>query len=364
MAKKTAKTTKKKTTEKKTTAKKVAPTRTSPAKATSAPKSNAKSPAAKKTTSKKTTAKKTVPGKSAPKQSAPKQSTVKKTTSKKATTTKKTPTSKKVTTSKKVSSAKKPTTNKKVAPKQQPAPSNSDNHTPDTSTPKTAPDKPTPTKSSKKPSKKSPVKSGSNAKSSNQDAASGAKSKPSLQSGASRFRSHFAGEANVGRAAAARLADLAGITPIRASEAHSTEKAKPYKRITKSPHTAAQLAEFRELLITKRRQLVGDVTSMEREALSGNGGSLSRLSQHMADQGSDVFDQTLNLDLAASQRRFLTEIDDAIDRIDNGTYGICELLGKPIGLDRLRNTPWARFSIEAARQIEINPALARTVIAE
>src|SRR5690606_37373601 len=92
--------------------------------------------------------------------------------------------------------------------------------------------------------------------------------------------------------------------------------------------------------------------SMESEALSGGSGSLSHLPQHMADQGSDTYDQSLALDLAASQRSLLREIDDAIERIDNGTYGICEMLGKPISAERLEHTPWARFSIEAARRIE------------
>jgi RNA polymerase-binding transcription factor DksA len=99
---------------------------------------------------------------------------------------------------------------------------------------------------------------------------------------------------------------------------------------------------------------VGDVSSMEEEALgSGGSGSLSHLPQHMADQGSDTFDQSLNLDLAASQRSFLKEIDDALDRIDNGTFGICEMLGKAIKIDRLKHAPWARYCIDAARQLEM-----------
>jgi RNA polymerase-binding transcription factor DksA len=118
------------------------------------------------------------------------------------------------------------------------------------------------------------------------------------------------------------------------------------------------------MLLEKRAQLVGDVTSMEKEALGGDGGSLSHLPQHMADQGSDTFEQSLNLDLAASQRGLLREIDDALDRIVKNTYGICELLGKPIKIERLRNTPWARFSIEAARQLELNPHLAETLAAD
>ncbi|MCA9312407.1 MAG: TraR/DksA family transcriptional regulator, partial [Phycisphaerales bacterium] len=62
----------------------------------------------------------------------------------------------------------------------------------------------------------------------------------------------------------------------------------------------------------------------------------------------------LALDLAASQRSLLKEIDAALVRIEKKTYGICERLGKPINPERLKNTPWARFSIEAARELERN----------
>jgi len=126
--------------------------------------------------------------------------------------------------------------------------------------------------------------------------------------------------------------------------------------MTKSPFNKRELKKFQQILLEKRAQIAGDVTSMETEALTGGGsGALSKLPQHMADQGSDTYDQTLALDLAASQRDLLKEIDAALDRIENKTYGICEMLGKPISMERLENTPWARFSIEAARRLERMP---------
>ncbi len=179
---------------------------------------------------------------------------------------------------------------------------------------------------------------------------------------AQRFRSHFSGDRDTSRAAAAKLAEAAGLTSIRSAAAAVQESKKKYRRLSKSPFNAEQLQEFRQILLEKRAQLVGDVTSMESEALGGgDGGSLSHLPQHMADQGSDTFEQSLNLDLAASQRGLLKEIDGALERIANNTYGICELLGKPIKVERLRHTPWARFSIEAARQLELNPHLAESL---
>lgn len=113
-----------------------------------------------------------------------------------------------------------------------------------------------------------------------------------------------------------------------------------------------QLEEFRQLLIRKRAELVGDVRNMEEEALRGASGSLSNMPSHLAEQGSEAYDQSLQLDLAAADRKLIKEIDDALARIANQTYGICELTGKPIKIDRLRELPWARYSIEAARELE------------
>ena len=124
------------------------------------------------------------------------------------------------------------------------------------------------------------------------------------------------------------------------------------KKPRKSPFDKRQLAKFRAILLRKRAELVGDVSGMENEALMASSGSLSHLPQHMAEQGSDAYGQSLSLDLAAAERRLIKEIDDALKRIDDGTYGICEMTGKPIKADRLEELPWARYSIEAARELE------------
>ena len=124
------------------------------------------------------------------------------------------------------------------------------------------------------------------------------------------------------------------------------------KKPRKSPFDKRELAKFKAILLRKRAELVGDISNMESEALKGSSGSLSHLPQHMAEQGSDAYGQSLSLDLAAADRRLIKEIDDALERIEEGTYGICELTGKPIKADRLEELPWARYSIEAARELE------------
>ncbi|MBC7834860.1 MAG: TraR/DksA C4-type zinc finger protein [Phycisphaerales bacterium] len=117
-----------------------------------------------------------------------------------------------------------------------------------------------------------------------------------------------------------------------------------------------ELDRYRTILLKKRSELVGDISRIEDEALRQSGsGSLSALPQHMADQGTDVSDQSLSLDLAQVDRNLIREIDAALARIEAGTFGVCELTGKAIKPERLEELPWARYSIEAAREIERRP---------
>jgi DnaK suppressor protein len=72
----------------------------------------------------------------------------------------------------------------------------------------------------------------------------------------------------------------------------------------------------------------------------------------MADIGTDTYDQDFMLGLAESERRRLREIDWALARIADRTYGVCQMTGKQIPKARLNAKPWARYTIEAAREIE------------
>src|SRR5690606_19579980 len=71
-------------------------------------------------------------------------------------------------------------------------------------------------------------------------------------------------------------------------------------RRTKTPLTKTQLEHYRQILLTKRAELLGDMRNLEDEALRNDSGSLSHSSQHLAEQGSESYEQTLNLNLAAS----------------------------------------------------------------
>jgi DnaK suppressor protein len=113
-----------------------------------------------------------------------------------------------------------------------------------------------------------------------------------------------------------------------------------------------ELNQYRDLLVLKRRQLVGDLNAMEDQALRSGGGNLSHMPIHMADIGTDTFDQDFTLKLAETERAQLREIDAALQRINEGTYGVCQLSGKQIPKARLEAKPWAKYTVESARIIE------------
>ena len=130
---------------------------------------------------------------------------------------------------------------------------------------------------------------------------------------------------------------------------------KEFKLDPKAKLPRKELDRYREILLAKRNELVGDVANMEEEALRQSSGSLSNLPQHMAEQGSDTCDQSLSLDLAQVDRNLIKEIEEALKRIDDGTFGVCLRTGKRISAERLAEVPWAKYSIEAAREMEKVP---------
>ena len=106
--------------------------------------------------------------------------------------------------------------------------------------------------------------------------------------------------------------------------------------------------EHRQRLFALREQfLKGRITQSE-SAKEG----LSTSTEHIADAATDSFDRDCALALLSSTQNALYEIEQALNRIANGTYGFCELSGKAIEVDRLRAIPWTRFSASAQSQLE------------
>ncbi len=124
-------------------------------------------------------------------------------------------------------------------------------------------------------------------------------------------------------------------------------------RKVKTDLSKRDLAQFRQLLLEKRKEILGDVEAMETDARGKNaGGNLSNMPVHMADVGSDNYEQEFTLGLVESERRLVREIDEALQRIEDKIYGVCLERGVPIARPRLEAKPWAKYCIEVARERE------------
>ena len=110
---------------------------------------------------------------------------------------------------------------------------------------------------------------------------------------------------------------------------------------------------YRQILLDLRDQLVRQMTGLAKESAE----QLPGYSMHMADSGTDNFDRDFALSLLSSDQDAIYEIDEALKRIERGSYGTCELTGKPIPKARLDAIPWTRFTVEAQAQLERDGAL-------
>lgn len=153
---------------------------------------------------------------------------------------------------------------------------------------------------------------------------------------------------------AASLADILGFNPKKSrSVEENVEKDVPEK-----------FRRYYKLLLELRKHLTEGIELHSEETLKrsakDDAGDLSAYGQHMADAGTDTFDRDFALSLVSSEQEALTEIDSAIKRIHDGTYGVCEITQKPISKERLLAVPFTRYSAQAQKELERNRHRSRT----
>ena len=168
--------------------------------------------------------------------------------------------------------------------------------------------------------KKSSTSSSSAKKAAAPSSASGAKSKP------------------VGPATAAS---------ILGQTATKSKNADPVARIK------ADWQKYYKNLLDLRERLLNQMSGLAKESAE----EMASYSLHMADSGTDNFDRDFALSLLSSDQDAIYEIEEALKRIEKGTYGVCELTGKTIPKARLDAIPWTRFTVEAQAQLERDGAL-------
>ncbi len=152
----------------------------------------------------------------------------------------------------------------------------------------------------------------------------------------------------------ASLADILGFNPKRTKSAEAAEE----------DDVPEKFKRYYKLLIDLRKHLTAGIELHSEETLKrsakDDSGDLSSYGQHMADAGTDTFDRDFALSLVSSEQEALTEIDAAIKRIHDGSYGICEITLKPIAKERLLAVPFTRYSAGAQKELERNRHRSRT----
>jgi RNA polymerase-binding transcription factor DksA len=108
------------------------------------------------------------------------------------------------------------------------------------------------------------------------------------------------------------------------------------------------LVSLRDTMLRRK----GDLAETARQEQPG-------YSLHMADAGTDQYDMDFALSMISSDQNSIYEIEEALNRIRTGRYGICEVTGNPIEPERLEAIPWTRFSMEAQRQLEAHGSIER-----
>jgi DnaK suppressor protein len=166
-------------------------------------------------------------------------------------------------------------------------------------------------------------------------------------------RKRQAGRTSTTRSPADNTGPTLPQAPPRKAE-HDTPRQKPLRKTRLTPE---ELKTFRELLLAKRDELLGTVTQLRDDALhksrQESAGDLSSMPIHMADIGSDNWEQEFTLGLLANESELLREIEEALQRIEDGTYGVCLGTNTHIQKRRLRAKPWAKYCIQYARELEL-----------
>lgn len=116
-----------------------------------------------------------------------------------------------------------------------------------------------------------------------------------------------------------------------------------------------QLEFFKKELLKMREDILSDIKGMSsvnspdnQQSTTENAGH----SMHMADVATDLYDREFNLGLASNDRELLKKIEDALKRIEDGTYGICVKTKKPIPQARLKAIPYTEYTVEAQEELE------------
>ena len=124
----------------------------------------------------------------------------------------------------------------------------------------------------------------------------------------------------------------------------------------KNKYTKKDLADFKKIILKKKDEATDEIKHISDDTLKKSqkeaSGDISGYTYHMADVATDNYDREFSLGIASNERKVIYELDDAIKRIQDGTFGVCEDCKKLIAKNRLKVVPQARLCIKCQEKRE------------
>ena len=124
----------------------------------------------------------------------------------------------------------------------------------------------------------------------------------------------------------------------------------------KKKFTKKELLDFKKIILKRKEEINNEIKHISEDTLKKSqkdaSGDISGYTYHMADVATDNYDREFSLGLASNDRKFLYELEDALKRIDDGTYGVCQDCGCFIAKTRLKAVPQARLCVKCQEKKE------------
>jgi len=124
----------------------------------------------------------------------------------------------------------------------------------------------------------------------------------------------------------------------------------------KNKFNKKELGEFKKIILKRKEEMLDSIKHISEDTLHKSqkeaSGDISGYTYHMADVATDTYDREFSLGLASNERKMLYELDDALKKIDEGTFGICEDCKRLVTKTRLKALPYARLCVKCQEKRE------------
>lgn len=124
----------------------------------------------------------------------------------------------------------------------------------------------------------------------------------------------------------------------------------------KTKLNAKELKHFKTKLLAEKQRVLEEVSELQqnnlKQSLSDQSGENSRYSYHLGDVASIAYGREFSMGLAERQQKYMEQVEEALQRIEDGTYGVCKVTGELIAADRLEEVPIAKYSVKGKEILE------------